>query len=72
MHPWLSECGNTSISAECAQMMAWPAADLSPMLRQGGGREGGLRCAGVGHLGGERKTRSRVKHQLSSVQCSLS
>lgn len=41
---WLSECGNTSISAELAQMMAWPAADLSPMLRQCGGRKGGLYC----------------------------
>lgn len=72
MHPWLCECGNTSISAGHAQMMAWPAADLSPTLRQCGGRKGRLQCAGVGHLREERrKTRSReapaLLHAVLSV-----
>ena len=47
-HHWLYEGGNTGVSGGVAQAVAWPAANLSPTLRQCGGRRGSLQCAAVG------------------------
>lgn len=47
VHRWFYEGGSTRVSAGDAQAVAWPAADLSPMLRQRGGRKGSLQRAGV-------------------------